>query len=196
MAIIYSRGKKSVDGISGGLRFEQDNNRIIGRDENNIPSLIIDSDPTNGFEMKISKPTVDVTAAADDDLIFNSSQNIFKIVGVLNANIFNGNTQNITSNNTQVQTNLVHAIPHGLGYIPAFLAYVQLSGASYCLMPYTAKDIFGSVINNHATRTYSITADANNIYIILQVTQTSTTSTTITYGGEPVKIYLLQESAN
>ena len=195
MAEIYSTGQKSTDSLKGGLKFEQDNNRIIGRDINNIPSLSIYSDPSGtGFAMKVSKPTFDVLTATDDELIFNSNQNTFKISDTLTGNI---PTANLSTNNTQAQTNLVTPIPHGItGRIPAFLAYVQLSGATYCLMPYTATDIFGSVINNRATRSYSATADGTNIYIILQATQVTTTNTTIAYGGEPVKIYILQETAN
>jgi hypothetical protein len=119
--------------------------------------------------------------------------NQFEIAQTLNGNLI---SSPVSSNNTQVQTNLVTTIYHGLGYIPAFLAYVQLSGASYCLMPYTAMDIFVSTINNNATRTYSVTADATNIYIILQVTQVSTSSVNINYGGEPVKVYILREVAD
>ena len=120
------------------------------------------------------------------------SLNQFKIVNTLNGNLI---TSNVTSNNTQVQTNLVTPIAHNLGYVPSFLAYVQLSPTSYCLMPYTTTDIFGSTINNYAVRSYSVTANATSIFVTLQVTQTTTTNTTVGYGGESVKVYILQETA-
>lgn len=80
MADIYSKGKKSVDGISGGLRFEQDNNRIIGRDENNLPNLIISSVPGQSALIEVAQDGYDVTTATDDQKVMSSKFNMYKII--------------------------------------------------------------------------------------------------------------------
>lgn len=85
MAIIYSRGKKSVDGISGGLRFEQDNNRIIGRADDKKPNLIISSIPGESPLIEVARDGYDVTVATDDQLVMSSRFNLWKIIA-------NGNT--------------------------------------------------------------------------------------------------------
>ena len=80
MADIYSRGKQSVDGIDGGLRFEKDNNRIIGRDENNIPNLIISSVPGQNALIEVAQAGYDVTTATDDQKVMSSKFNMWKII--------------------------------------------------------------------------------------------------------------------
>ena len=78
MATVYSTGKQSVDAIGGGLRFEQDNNRIIGRDENNVPNLLIKSVPGEQPLIEISKDGFDVLTTTDDNKIMTSKyQNLF-----------------------------------------------------------------------------------------------------------------------
>lgn len=181
-------------GVNPGARLQQVGKTIIANDGTTNIGIFGYNSALQKWGGFFTKNGVDVMTNTDlSQFIFNSDQNTFKIVETL---IGNFETGSVTSNNTQVQTNLVAVIPHEQTYIPSFLAYVQLSGASYCLMPYTTMDIFGSTINNYAVRTYSVTANATNIFVTLQVTQVTTSNTTIAYGGEPVKVYILQETAN
>ena len=82
MAVISKsqyRGQARTESINGKLNFEQDNNRIVGRDANNLIRLLILANGID-FSMKISEDGVDVLEADPDQLIFNSDNNLFKIV--------------------------------------------------------------------------------------------------------------------
>lgn len=78
MPEITHTGQQAVQSISGGLAFEQDNDRIIGRENSGLPRLLILADGTQ-FVMKVSEEGVDVTTATDSQLIFNSGQNILQV---------------------------------------------------------------------------------------------------------------------
>lgn len=80
MAEIYSTGKQSVDAIGGGLRFEQDNNRIIGRAEDNKPNLIISSVPGESPLIEVALDGYDVLSATDDQKVMSSRFNMYKII--------------------------------------------------------------------------------------------------------------------
>lgn len=73
------KGQKRTDGLSGHLSFEQDNNRIIGRDGNSTPRLLILANGSQ-FRMKISKEGFDALTATGDQLVLDSDNNLFKIV--------------------------------------------------------------------------------------------------------------------
>lgn len=175
MAIVTKssyRGQDDTSGLTGGLRFETDNNRIIGRDINKIPRIIILSDKED-FLVKISKPGFDVLTATDDELIFNSNQNIFKIVDT--------GTISVTKSSAQLASEV--SVSHGLGYIPAYLGYVFSTG--YFLTPLVIFDIPTS-----GRVTYDMFTDANNVYarIVAQNTGAIESAT--------FKYFLMQETAN
>ena len=195
MADIYSKGKKSVDGIDGGLRFEQDNNRIIGRDENNIPSLIIDSDPINGFEMKISKLGIDVTSATNDQLIFNSSQNVLKVVSTGTVTL---PTYNVTSgagwasSSVAIPPNAV--VTHNLGGIPMAFVFMKVTGPggpTLLALPNTNSGLIGSAY--YSTRT-DFAINGTNLEIG-QYTITNGNVGTLVQGGQTIEYWIMQESA-
>ncbi len=68
-----------MDALSGKLTFEKSKNRIIGRDADNVARLLILANGTD-FVMKVSKDGIDVLTATDNQLIFNSGNNLPKIV--------------------------------------------------------------------------------------------------------------------
>lgn len=92
MATISSRGKKSTDAISGGLSFEQDKNRIIGRDENKNPSLILSSEPGEQALFEIARQGYDVFTATDDQKVMSSKFNMWKIIANGKVPYYSGST--------------------------------------------------------------------------------------------------------
>lgn len=86
MAEIYSTGKQSVDAIGGGLRFEQDNNRIIGRAADNKPNLIISSVPGESPLIEVALDGYDVSSATDDQKVMSSKFNMWKIIATGDIN--------------------------------------------------------------------------------------------------------------
>lgn len=119
-----------TDAVSGKLTFEQSKNRIIGRDQNNLPRLLILADGDQ-FVMKVSQPNINVLTATDAQLIFNSGNNIFKIVSKLTIPI------SISPPNTGAYQTQV-SVPHGLGYTPTYEAYaddLSIGGGARTLIP-------------------------------------------------------------
>lgn len=84
---VLSRGKESVSAIGGGLSFEKDKNRIIGRDEDGVPSLVISSEPSEKSIVKVARQGANVLTAEPDDLVMSSDFNMYKIISTGSAEI-------------------------------------------------------------------------------------------------------------
>lgn len=127
MADIKYTGAKQTDALSGQLSFEQDRNRIIGRDSTSLPQLLILADGDD-FVMKVAKSGHDVTTASPENLVFNSAQNLPKIATTLSGSIsLNFPSVNVPASTAQTfggfSTNSL-VMPHGLGTVPAILPYI------------------------------------------------------------------------
>lgn len=138
--------------------------------------------------IKLSKEGVNVLTAESDELVFSSAQNTFTIVGsgTLTTSAV---TLTTTANKYSFGQNAVSAT-HGLGYIPAVIAYVD-TGTSYSLTPYTELGAVGD--DFFAEATISVTVDANQVFVTLRVFGYNITNTTT---AKTVKYYLLTETAN
>lgn len=190
MAIIkkatYS-GQQTTDALSGKLTFEQGQGRIVGRDENNLPQLVIS---TNPFEMKVAKAGFDVLTAPNEDLIFNSSQNIFKIV----------DSNSITFNKPAANWLGTGIYTHNLGYVPAVIAFVQNSGTLTQIPLHTPVQIgYGADNGKIALSIYPDLITSTNITFRCFTPSMSGPFGNINYDQSidiTIKFYLLQESAN
>lgn len=137
--------------------------------------VLVGALPDGTFGMKVSQAAYDVTAATDSQLIFNSSQNMFKIVATGTATIPTSGTSTASV-----------SVAHGLSYIPAFVAYVFISATtSYNTIPLVNINTSTGVILSE----YIGWSDATNINFQVIVPGGTVPSTT------PVKYYLLQETA-
>lgn len=176
---ITSEGKQVTDSLNGKLNFEQDKNRIIGRDGDNTPRLAIVADGVN-FSMKTSPFGVDVLTASDDDLTFNSDRNMLKVIDT--------GTATITLPNPLVEREFYEVVePHNLGYPPAILAFVEYPGG-ISPIPYTTFTPPGFPFGIQLSFTVNI--DNTNIYFDIQANNFFDGSTfDFTY-------YLLEETAN
>ena len=135
----------------------------------------------------VAKAGIDVTLATNAQLIFNSNQDVFKIVGTLTISVSSFVYAGVASTWTYGLNTVTTA--HGLSYVPAFDGYV-LIGSQYLKMPYTSMGVGGGSPSWILLRPY---ADATNIYIDVAVTAYSANVTT---PASTVKIYLLQETAS
>ena len=137
------------------------------------------------YGLKVSPAGVDVYTATDAQLIFNSNQNVFKIVTSGSATV-------TTSSYGQFQT----VIPHGLTITPAVVGYVRFAGApanSYAILPHTVFLVPSSGVPTSlsAIATATVTVDATNITCsVIQVAGGTTD------GDWTFKYYILQETAN
>lgn len=142
-------------------------------------------DGAGNFVVKIAQDGFDVLTATDAQLIFNSANNIFKIVDT--------GTVSISHNHTGVNTAITTNIPHGQSGKPVVFAYANnlvapgISGTPSYQMPFTypalsgGNMVIGTMLYHYST--------ATNIV----VTSWSANITTIT---ADIKYYVLQETAN
>lgn len=111
--------------------------------------------------LKVAKPTFEVDTTADANLIFNSNQNMFKIVATGTTTV----TTPASLTNKQVVTS---TIPHGLGYAPAFQAYVTVPnyGVAYVAANQLTSVPFTFFSYNITPLLYVYaSSDASNLYL-------------------------------
>lgn len=142
--------------------------------------------------LKVAKPNIEVSTARDDQLIFNSSQNMFKIIKTDTLNVTLTNVANTVSAGTQTTT-----IPHLLNYSPAFLVYITapsgfVDGNALLQLPHVSHNTITG-LNYVFTRFYA-TVDTSSLYI--KWIHVSNTDYSPDVPAFTVRYYLLQETAN
>jgi len=144
------------------------------------------------YGLKVSKAGFDVNTATADQLIFNSSQNTFKIVSKGTATISSfvvgsPGATNFTSGETTT------TVAHGLSYTPAILAFLGDVGTNNSL-PYSYALSTGGGGKSVAWTNVGVAIDSTNIYFRSSVMLTGAFG--FTSSAFNVVYYLLQETAN
>lgn len=147
------------------------NGQILGNNGTNNVGLF-GFDDTGTMVVKVAKPGYDANSATDDQLIFNSAQNVFKIVQKGTA---------IVPTTGGKLTSL--KIYHNLGYVPMVLGYV-FGSAKFMQIPAHSFNADGTIAK-------SVSVGANSSYIEFDVATTyvAPVDTHVTY-------YLLQETTD
>lgn len=101
------------------------NQRIMVQDDSSVPVVSIGNigTDTNGLKewgMKVAKPGIDVTQATDDQLFFNSQQDVFKIIYT--------NTQTLAGAGAGSSNGVTVTIPGTFAALPAVLAFLTNNG--------------------------------------------------------------------
>lgn len=140
----------------------------------------------NGFYgLKVSKEGFDVYEAGDDDLVFNSNNNVFKIVST--------GTATVTTTGAGLFTT---EIAHGLSFVPiciGFAIYPDAPADTWGMMPYSVTTAASGADTAIVTVAIAFaTVDATNLK--LNVNQID--SPGVLNGDWRFKYYLLQETAN
>lgn len=160
----------------------------------NVPRMIIDA-PNS--VIKISRPNINVSTASDSQLIFNSNQNIFKIVGSVSFNEVTYTT--VTATAGQVALDVAQfSKPHGLGFAPAIVGYIPDSSGNYFELPRTSWAFAGDNIG-YSQVISQVYANSTNIVwqistFLSAIGSASSLSANVDVG--PVKVYFLQETAS
>lgn len=131
------------------------------------------------YGLFVSKAGFDAFTAGDDDLVFNSNQNVFKIVSEGNVNITadNGGGTGVIGQVT---------ITHNLGYIPAIFAFVDIGSVWIPLPAMTAGSAGATVI---AFTEYVQVASITTTEVLFYFHKSTSGSTTYN-----LKYFLMQES--
>lgn len=150
-------------------------------------------DGANDWGLKVSEPGIDVDTATDDQLIFDSSNNTFKITGDFTM------TTTLPIAATSQYQQSTHA--HGLGYVPAFNANITLDPVVVAVFP-------GYVgLNGSSATMFLLPAGTGNLSPILHANVSVDATNfyfTVYYGGSiagaamvfTAKVYQLQQTAS
>lgn len=169
----------------------------IFKDDTGTRRVLLGKGASGFYGLKVSEEGVDVYTATDDQLIFNSSQNLFKIV--------RSSTGSVTVGSGDSYTTVTTTIPHGLNFTPIVLGFVDsnstiLSHSGRTPTPYTMYESVTTspigLIDNTlyvVIGQFTITADATNIY--LNVGTHKVTFYTQLQGVWNFTYYVLQETA-
>lgn len=181
--------RRAGSAVKQFMRFAQ--GVIEAFDANNDRSFFMGYEPEISERpvIRISKEGFDAKTTSNENLIFNSEQNVFKIAksGTATLAALTINTGGASWGASAGSNALV--IPHGLGYVPAILAYWD-TGGEYSSLPVT-RNIQAS---GSSFLMYSILAfvDATNITLSSELTGYNVNTS---FGSVNIKYYLLQESA-
>lgn len=174
------------------------NGRILGNDGTNNVGLF-GFDDNGDMVVKVAKPGYDANNAANENLIFNSAQNVFKIVS--------RGTTTIPSFSIAAGGNSIRTIAHGLSTTPIVNFYVQATLLNWSTgTQLTSSYVPAPLVNNTSSTTGYLFQAANSLYypiiittavdatnIYIQAVYTSSVATTI--NAIPVTYFVLQETA-
>lgn len=184
-----NRGTQSIGG-SANIQSDPSGQRMVVNDNSfNRVAFGRIGTGVNDWGMKVSKPGIAVDTATNDQLIFNSSQNVFKIVS---SGTLTSPSLTVANPGAQYGSGTASAaVTHNLGYIPAVLAYISQAGQYYAL-PFNFS-WGGGTSTGQRWAMMSATVDSSTFYVSLDVTCYNTSWTNANFS---IKYYLLQETAN
>lgn len=160
-------------------------------DSNNIPRIIAYIDSNNQPIFKISESGIDVTSAANDELIFNSQQNVFKIVGTGTGTFPSASASTGAGGGWQADQQTTE-ITHNLGFVPIVIAHINFGGG-WSLTPFSFFNVNASGID---LEQYYVYATSTSFFAATNVAINRTGAGSATIGGQNFTYYLLQETAN
>ena len=152
--------------------------------------------PDGSTALKVAKAGIEVSTAPDAQLIFNSNQDVFKIVKT--GTLFLPHCSYTQTGTNQWLSGFNSSqVAHNLGFTPIIIAVTATSYGQYFPIPYTSGGV-GS-FNNVSWESVSVSTDGTNVYAQVDATGFSgTLAGTFTFSSNDytIKYYLLQETAN
>lgn len=165
------------------LELKNNETTTIFKDDTGTRRVLLGKGADGFYGVKVSEAGKDVYSASDDELVFNSGQNVFKIV----------QTGEITVTHAASSTQDKVEINHGLSYTPAYLAFTVTEDGYYQQAPYTLFKSSGVDVG----KTYvAYDAYVNDTVFGCRVSTNSVSSRFADTYDVIFKYYLLQESAN
>jgi hypothetical protein len=151
----------------------------------------------NKFGFKVAEDGVDVFDATNDQLIFNSEQNVFKVA---ESGTISLSSQSIGAGASVDQK---FTIPHNLGRVPAFNAFVLVTNTGQAAINQFPSTYYVSISNVYSYTESGGTGlnyahiagiDEDNFYFTRSVFNGGGVSQTIQ--GSTLKYYIYEETAN
>lgn len=117
-------------------QIEGENRTKVIRDESGVDRVILGRWPDGKYGIKVSKEGVDVMNATPDQLVFNSSNNLFKIVET--------GTATVTAPGS-TGSSAYTSVTHEVGKNPTVMAFVSFSPTGTAFpMPYHGMEVIGT----------------------------------------------------
>jgi len=159
---------------------ELKNNEVVQyfKDDTGTRRVMLGKGPSGFYGLKVSQEGYDVYTASNDELVFNSDNNVFKIIQSGTATLgsaADGTTTEVT-------------VAHNLGFVPVVMAYLTDSGSSISPLPSLIVESAGAE-EGKVLQVISWYADTTNVTFYNQSNLQST-------AGGTIKYYILQETAN
>lgn len=126
-----------ISAINNNFRqIESENRTKIIKDEDGVKRVLMGRAPDGTYSLRVSRDGVDVETAEPDELVFNSSNNLFKIVET-------GTTTITAPATTGTSTN--SSVTHEVGKNPTVMAFVSFSPTGTAFpMPYFGLELIGA----------------------------------------------------
>lgn len=168
-------------------------NSRIGVQQSSTPQILMGKHPKFGQGFFVSKSGINVVSNTDpNQFIFNSSQDVFKIVGTGTLTGLTASGTGSAGVYTLFGGSGISQVAHGLSFIPSIVAYLNINnGSTYFPLPYTALNNVGA---GPSWTSYYAYADNTNVYIDTRILVFGAVS--VAAAPISVKYYLLQETAN
>jgi hypothetical protein len=180
-----------ADTIPGRLQMQ--NKQVIANDGTTPVGLFGYNNAMQLWGLFQTKPGTDVTTNTDPSkFIFNSNQDVFKIVGTGNI-ISKTTTITWTTTNQWAYGTSTSLLAHGLNFIPTVIAVLNFGG-DYTPLPFVNL-VFTSIPMWASLYCYT---DATNVYFSIDAMGNSGAVGASSFGFGPytAKYFLLQESAS
>lgn len=175
--------------------FQNEQVTKIFKDDTGTRRVLMGKGKDGFYGFKVSEDGVDVYEAANDELIFNSSQNVFKIVATGTIEV---SAYTLAAGETNTYSGGTQAFDvHGLGYSPAVIAYIYENDVPsiHNLMPLTRMN-GGGTGGGYSMTDFRIYTDTQQVRVVASTwAYGGYNFSGITINAHTVKYYLLQESA-
>lgn len=171
-----------IQGVnSGRFRVEYEKNRMITSDS--LADVLLAGqreDGTIGVDM--AQAGVDVKTASDDELIFSSKFNMFKIALTDTVTFVSGDFG--ASGSAYLDFYAAKIIDHGLSKPPVVFAFIETATGQRNQIPYYQFDYGTGALS------YQVTASVSNTSLSIEIRSTTALGPSI-----PVRYYVMQETA-
>lgn len=163
----------------------------IVKDDTGTRRVLLGKGADGFYGLKVSKGSYDVYSTDDENLIFNSNNNLFKIIDSGTVSIPSGTTPSASVEDYSVD------VSHSLGFAPLVIAYTVESNDSLRL--FGVLNIDSSTLTGGFVETQVMTDEeifSTDTYVRFYVAHTNATGSGVDFLGRTIKYYILQETAN
>lgn len=165
----------------------------IFKDDAGVRRVLLGKGANGFYGLKVSQEGQDVFTAEGDDLVFNSDNNLFKIVS--SGTIIAPAVTTVGDGTNTYSGSGATSVAHGLSFTPLAIAFVEVSAAQYSLMPYTETTSASVPSGGIVSEFFRLTTSSTNIEVLHSVVSYSPGVSGGTYSGANIRYFLLRETA-